>query len=78
MKSRAISVTGGSVQLQLKVSDELYLVDVWSVEGRWKWSARAASSMEPAQGVRARWSDARTAAFRACVKHAKESHGKAG
>ena len=71
--SRAIVVTGGSVQLQLSIAGKPYSVDVWKEGDGWSWTVfnRRGPSGRVGWGVRARWSEARTAAFRTCVRHAK-------
>lgn len=76
-----IHVLGGSVQFRLAVSkrrdepkddDPVYLVDVWKDGRRWMYTTKLEGSREfCGKGERYRWSDARTAAFRASIQHAK-------
>lgn len=69
---RAVKVIGGSVQLLIEVSGHTYFVDVWNLGGTWRWTARREGEKRHlGDGQRARWSEARTAAFRACISDAK-------
>lgn len=68
-----IRVTGGSVQLRLDISGSAYHVDVWKEGARWKWTSTVTATGNFkffGTGERERWSDARTASFRACAAHA--------
>lgn len=70
--TREISVIGGSVQLLIEIGRRTYYVDVWNLSGAWRWTAkREGARRYLGDGMRARWSEARTAAFKACLRESK-------